>query len=87
MRKSEPPRPPARDRVRGPKRRPDPTIVGTLSIAEACEQLGIGTATGYRLAAAAEFPVPVRLIGRTRKVLKADMARYLETGQADAVGQ
>ena len=50
---------------------------GTWSVAEACARLGIGTSTGYALAARGEFPVPVVMIGPVRKVLKADLERYL----------
>lgn len=50
---------------------------GTWSIAEACRLLGIGTSTGYALAARGDFPVPVVMVGPVRKVRKVDLARYL----------
>lgn len=62
----------------------DDAVAKTVSIAQACAELGIGTSTGYALAARGDFPVPVRKIGGTRKILKADLARYLETGIAEA---
>jgi excisionase family DNA binding protein len=60
-------------------------VTATLSIAEACAILGIGTSTGYALAARGEFPVPVVKIGQTRKILKADMDQYLHRASREAV--
>jgi len=62
----------------------DPNVTGTLSIAQACELLGIGTSTGYALAARHEFPVRIVTIGATRKILKADMDRFLAGASAAA---
>jgi predicted DNA-binding transcriptional regulator AlpA len=47
--------------------------------------LGIGSSTAYRLAATDEFPVTVRKIGGSRKVLKADLERYVAGDTAQAV--
>lgn len=77
----------ARPRTRKPPPGNDcrtPLERGTLSVEEACEILGIGTSTGYRLVRAGTFPVKVRMIGATRKVLKAEMTRYLNGEGAEA---
>ena len=74
------------------RRPPDPEAAGTLTIEQACRLLGIGTSTGYALAKKGEpygepgrFPVRIVLIGSTRKILKADMDRYL-SGVAAVAG-
>ena len=74
-------RDPVRKRVRKP---PDPEVSGTLSIKEASAKLGIGTSTGYDLANRGKFPVRIVVIGSTRKILKADMDRFLEGLAAQA---
>lgn len=71
----------------GPRRirkKPDPDVAATYSIAEASARLGIGTSTGYALAARDEFPVRIVTIGATKKVLKADLEQFLAglAGQA-----
>lgn len=67
------------------RRKLDPTITATYSIAEASARLGIGTSTGYALAARDEFPVRIVTIGATKKVLKADLERYLGGVAGEAV--
>jgi excisionase family DNA binding protein len=64
-------------RIRNP-RPPDPDVAETWTVAEACRRLGIGTSTGYALIARDEFPVRIVHIGGTRKILKAELTRYLE---------
>jgi excisionase family DNA binding protein len=56
-----------------------------VSLAEAARVLGIGTSTAYRLADAGEFPVEVKRIGGTRKVLIADLERYTAGSTAAAI--
>jgi excisionase family DNA binding protein len=53
-------------------------VAETWTVAEACRRLGIGTSTGYALIARDEFPVRIVHIGGTRKILKAELTRYLE---------
>jgi predicted DNA-binding transcriptional regulator AlpA len=73
-------------------RRPvDPDVAQTLTIPQACALLGIGTSTGYTLAARGEpygtpghFPVRMVTIGTVKKILKADMDRYLAGATAVA---
>lgn len=49
-----------------------------VSISTAAKALGISRKTGYRLAAAGEFPVEVRRIGGSLKVSVHQLERYLE---------
>lgn len=74
-------KPPAGGRVA------DPLPIATVSLAEAARVLGIGTSTAYRLAEAGELApgIPVRRIGGTRKVLRADLERWA-AGELPATG-
>lgn len=63
----------------------DPDKAATYSLAEAAERLGIGTSTAYALAARNEFPVRITPIGKTKKVLKADLDNYLAGAAGAAV--
>ena len=54
-----------------------PDDVGVISLADACRRLDIGTSTGYHLAKAGLFPIPIVTIGKSRKVLKVDIERFL----------
>jgi hypothetical protein len=62
-------------RAVGPRRRAGPV----LSMAEACRELGWPTSRGYDLHNRGQFPIPVVIIGSRRKVLRADLDRYLAT--------
>ena len=73
------------------RKRIDPDLTGTLTIPQASELLGIGNSTGYALAAKGEpygapghFPVRIVTIGASKKILKADLDRYLSGVTADA---
>jgi excisionase family DNA binding protein len=53
------------------------TEAAALTLAEAAEYLGIGRRTAYDLVARGEFPVPVVMVGRVRKVSRVLLERYL----------
>lgn len=52
-----------------------------LTIAEACEYLGVSTSKGYDLMHANQFPVSVRRIGSQWRVSKAELDEWLRTPQ------
>jgi predicted DNA-binding transcriptional regulator AlpA len=66
------------------RRLPDPSVVGTYSMAETCARLGIGTATGYDLYNKGDFPIKATLIGSRVKFRKVDVNRFLTDQAADA---
>lgn len=49
----------------------------TVSLHRAAEILGIGQSTAYELARRGEFPVPVLMIGRSKRVALVQLERYL----------
>ena len=50
----------------------------TYTLAEAAELLGIGESSAYRLAAQNEFPVPVLCIGRTKRVSRVALMKFID---------
>jgi excisionase family DNA binding protein len=54
----------------------------TLTIAEAATVLGLHPKTAYRLIRRGQFPIPVLHIGRTMRVSRIMLDRYLSTGVA-----
>ena len=58
------------------------TLASTLSVPETARHLGIHPKTAYTLIRNGDFPVPVLTIGRTRRVSRIMLERYLSTGSA-----
>ena len=54
----------------------------TVSVPTACASLGIGRSHGYELVRRGEFPVRTVALGRSCRVITADLLRLLE-GQVD----
>ncbi len=48
----------------------------------AAQALGLGRTAAYELARRGEFPVPVLRLGRSLKVTRASMLRYLDLDEA-----
>jgi excisionase family DNA binding protein len=56
-----------------------------LSIADACELLGISERTGRRLIRSGDFPVSVRKLGCTLKVSRSELEAWAATPAADDI--
>ena len=61
----------------------DLTTCATISLAQAAHVLGIHRSTAWDLYKRDEFPVPVLRIGRSLRVAKIQLERFLLTGDGD----
>lgn len=57
----------------------------TCTLTEAADRLGIGRSTAYELAARDEFPIPVLTIGRSKRVSRRQLERFIEGPSDQAV--
>lgn len=56
----------------------------TITLSQACDELGIAAGTGSNLVSRREFPVPTRRQGNQRVVDIRDLAEYLDAERKDA---
>jgi len=52
-----------------------------ISLSEAAALLGIHRTTAWKLNERGEFPVPILKLGGSRRVVRAHLQRYFETGE------
>jgi predicted DNA-binding transcriptional regulator AlpA len=50
-----------------------------LTFREACKRLGMAPQTGYNRKKLGTFPVPVRKLGRSNRVLLSDLLAYFDS--------
>lgn len=55
----------------------------TITLSEACTELGITSSTGLNQVSRGEFPIPSRIQGRNRVVDVRDLAEYFEQQRKD----
>ena len=56
----------------------------TITLSEACAELGIASATGFNQVSRGEFPIPSRIQGKNRVVDVRDLAEYFERQRKDS---